>query len=101
MNLSKKTRALIETAIEAVVGLAVATPVLLASTGVNSKVGAGAVVLAVSVAATNLVQLPAVERALDKMLGSGGNPQPFTELADEVKTTQQLLQEHVENHKPQ
>jgi hypothetical protein len=98
MNLSKKSRAIAETAIEAVLGLAAATPVLLMSTGVSSKVGAGAVVLAVSVGVTNLAQVPAVERFLDRMLGTSGNTQPFTQLVEELHAVETVLGEHVALH---
>lgn len=97
MNLSKKTRAAVETALEAVLGLAAATPVILMGTGVSSKVGAGAAVLAVSVGVTNLVQVPAVERFLDRMLGSSGEAQ-LVSLTQELQGVEQVVADHLAAH---
>ncbi len=97
MNLSPKARKNIETAIETLLGLAAGTPVALATTGTSQTVGAGAVVLAVSVAVTNLVQVPAVERFLDRVLGEGGETQ-LVSLAQEIQGVEAVLAEHVAGH---
>lgn len=97
MKLSRKTRAIAETAIETVLGLAAGAPVAVATTGTSQTVGTGAVVLAVSMAVTNLVQVPAVERFLDRVLGKGGEAQ-LVSLAQELQGVEQVIAEHVAAH---
>jgi hypothetical protein len=58
-----------DTFIQAATGIAAAVPVILVGTGVNTAVGAGAVVLGVSVVITRVMSIPAVEAALDRWLG--------------------------------
>lgn len=100
MNLSKKTRAIAETAIETVLGLAAGTPLALATTGTSQTVGTGAVVLAVAMFATNLVQVPVVERFLDRVLGKGREAQ-LVSLAQELQDVEQVMAEHVAQHEGQ
>lgn len=97
MNLTPKARKIAETVIETVFGLAAATPVLLTSTGVGTKVGAGATLLAVSVVVTNLTSVPFVERLLDRFLGNGSSAQ-LVSLAQEIQDVEQVMAEHVATH---
>lgn len=97
MNLSKRMRAVTETAIETVLGLAAGAPVALATTGTSQQVGTGAVVLAVSVAVTNLAHVPAAERFLDRVLGTSGEAQLVT-LAQELQGVESVMAEHIATH---
>lgn len=82
MNLSPKWRKNADTIVQCVVGVAAATPLLLAGSGVSTAVGAGAVILSVATAVTQLMQVPGVERLFDRMLGGSGNVQPPSEPPD-------------------
>jgi hypothetical protein len=71
-----KGRKNIDTAVQVLAGVAAATPLLLAGSGVSTAVGAGAVIVSVATAVTQLMQVPGVERLFDRMLGGSGDVQP-------------------------
>ena len=69
MKLTPSQRKNADTFIQAATGLLAAVPVILIGSGVNTTVGAGAVVLSVSVIVTRVMTIPAVEALLDRLLG--------------------------------
>jgi hypothetical protein len=60
----------IRTTIQVMVGLIPAMPALIPALGLNATVGVGASILATSAVLTRLMQVPAVDRLVQKFLRS-------------------------------
>ena len=57
----------LRTVIQVLIALTSAAPILVPALGLSATVGAGAVVLTVSAAASRLMQVPAVEELLQRL----------------------------------
>jgi hypothetical protein len=57
----------LRTAIQVLIALTSAAPILVPALGLNATVGAGAIVLTVSAAVSRLMQMPAVESLLESL----------------------------------